>query len=69
VVRAFSVGKLSSFREGVQKSGSQLSLLVEDDGLKGPCPRSSVSSAAHMLSCKIWSLSYPEYKMVLSSVF
>ena len=36
-------------------SGSQLCLLAEDEGLKGPCPRSSVASAAHMLSCIDWS--------------
>ena len=31
-------------------SGSQLHLLAEDEGLKGPCPRRSVASVAHMLS-------------------
>ena len=29
--------------------------LAEDKGLKGPCPRSLVASAAHLLSCINWS--------------
>ena len=33
---------------------------------KGPCPRSSVVSAAHAVSCVDWSLSDLGYKMVLS---
>ena len=31
-------------------SGSQLGLLAEDEGPKGPCPISSVASVAHMPS-------------------
>jgi hypothetical protein len=46
VVRALSSGKLFSGREGAQKSGSQGCLLAEDEGPKGPCPRSSVASVA-----------------------
>ena len=49
-VRAIPVGQLSSGKEGTQGSGSQLCLLVEDDGLTGPCPRSSVASVAHVHS-------------------
>jgi hypothetical protein len=43
-VTALSEGWLSSGREGVQRSGSQLCLLDEDEGPKDPCPRSSVAS-------------------------
>ena len=50
-VRAFPGDRLSSGKEGAQGSGSQLCLLAEDEFLKGPCPISSVASAAHMLSC------------------
>ena len=50
MVRALFSGKLSSGKEGAQKSGSQLCLLAEDEGLKGPCPRSSVASATYVLS-------------------
>jgi hypothetical protein len=56
VVRVLSVGKLSSCREGTQRSGAQLCLLAEDEGLKGPCPRNSVASGACVLSCADWSL-------------
>ena len=49
-VRTLPVGQLSSGKEGAQGSGSQLCLLAEDEGLKGPCPRSSVASVAHVLS-------------------
>jgi hypothetical protein len=66
VVRALSAGKLSSCREGAQRSGSKLCFLVEDEGLKGPYPRSSDASAACMLSCVDWSLKDPGYKMELS---
>ena len=34
MVRALSVGKLSSYREGAQISGIWTSLLAEDEGLK-----------------------------------
>jgi hypothetical protein len=40
----------SSGNEGAQGSGSQLCLLAEDEGLTGPCPRSSVASVPHVLS-------------------
>ena len=63
VVRALSAGKLSSVREGMQRSGSQLCLLSEDEGLEGPCPRSSVASVAHILSCMDWSLRDPGNKI------
>ena len=49
-VRALPVGRLSSGKEGAQGSGSQLCLLAEDEGQKGPCPRSSVASVAQVLS-------------------
>ena len=84
MVRALSAGKLSSCREGAQKSGAQIHLLspgvralpgdrlsfdeegaqgsgfqlyilAEDEGLKGPCPRSFAASATHVLSCVDWS--------------
>lgn len=54
VVRALSAGKLSACMEGIQKSGTQIHLLAEDEGSKGPCPRSSVASATHMLFCIDW---------------
>ena len=50
MVRALSAGKPSSGREGTQRSGAQFCLLAEDEGQKGPCPRSSVASATHVLS-------------------
>ena len=53
-VRALPRGQFSSGSEGVQESGFQLCLLAEDEGLKGPCPRSSVASAAHVLFCINW---------------
>ena len=43
-VRALPVGKLSSCGEGAQRPEDQQSLLAEDEGPKGPCPRSSVVS-------------------------
>jgi hypothetical protein len=49
-VRALSAGKLSSCTESSQRFRSQLYLLAEDEVQKGPCSRSSVASAAHMLS-------------------
>ena len=49
-VRALSVGQLSSGQEGAQGSGSQVCLLAKDEGLMGPCPRSSVASITHVLS-------------------
>ena len=49
-VRALPVGQLSSGKEGAQGFGFQLCLLAEDEGPKGPCPRSSVVSVVHVLS-------------------
>lgn len=49
-VRAIPVGQLSSGKEGALGSGSQLHLLAEDEGPKGPCPRTSVASVTHVLS-------------------
>ena len=68
MVKALSVGKLSSCRERVQSSdsGALIHFLAEDEGLKEPCPRSSVASVAHVLSCVDWSLRDQAYKMVLS---
>ena len=53
-VRALPRGRFSSGSEGVQESGFQLCLLAEDEGLKGPCPRNLVASAAHVLFCINW---------------
>jgi hypothetical protein len=64
VVRALSAGKLSSGKEGAQRSGSQLCLLAEDEGPRGPCPRISVDSAAFELSCLDWSLRDLGYKII-----
>ena len=44
-------GKLSSGREGAQRTEDQLHLLAEEEGLKGSCPRISVPSVTHVLSC------------------
>ena len=49
-VRTLPVGQLSSGKECAQGSGSQLCLLAEDEGLRGPLPRSSVASIGHVLS-------------------
>jgi hypothetical protein len=65
VVRAFSVGKLFSCREGSQRSEAQIYLLAEDEGPKGHCP-SSVASGAHLLSCADCSLRDQGYNMLLS---
>ena len=46
-VKALPAGRLSSGKEGAQGTGSQLCLLTEDEGPRGPCPRSSVASTAH----------------------
>jgi hypothetical protein len=59
-------GRLSSCREGAQRSGSQLCLLVEHEVPKGPCSRSFVASVACILPCMDWSLRDPGYKMELS---
>ena len=49
-VRGLPVVPLSSGKEGAQGSVSQLHLLAEDEGLKVPCPRSSLATVAHVLS-------------------
>jgi hypothetical protein len=49
-VGTLPVGQLSSGKECVQGSGSQLHLLAEDEGPTGPWPRCSVASIAHILS-------------------
>jgi hypothetical protein len=54
-VRSLPGGWLSSGKEGTQGSGSQLHLLAEDEGPKAPCLRSSVASAARVLSWVDWS--------------
>jgi hypothetical protein len=53
-VRALPVGKLSSGWEGAQRSEDQLRFLAEDEGQKGPCPRSSVASLAHTSPAWTW---------------
>jgi hypothetical protein len=63
VVRA---GKLSSCKEGAQRSVAQIHLLAEDEGPKGPWPRRCVAAVAHVLSCVNWSLRDSGYKMVFS---
>jgi hypothetical protein len=55
-VRALSDGTFSCCREDAQRSGAQICLLAEDEGLKGPWPRSSVASVALELFCVDWSL-------------
>jgi hypothetical protein len=49
-VKALPVGKLSSGVEGAQISEDHLYFLAEDEGQKGPCPRTLVASVAHALS-------------------
>jgi hypothetical protein len=49
VVSVLSAGKLFACREGKQISGAHPCLLVKDKYLKGPCLRSYVASAAHVL--------------------
>ena len=49
-VRALPVGRLSSGKEGAQGSGSRVCLLAEDEGLKGPRPRNSLTFVTHVLS-------------------
>jgi hypothetical protein len=56
VVRAFSVGKVSSCREGSQNFGAQIHLLTEDEGLKG-----HVQEALLLL--------WPEYSPVQSGLW
>ena len=66
MVRELSTGKLSSGMEGAQRSGAQIHLLAEDEGLKEPCPRSFVASAAYTLSSEDLSLRDPGYKIAFS---
>ena len=49
-VRGTPGGQLSSRVEGALGSESQLCLLAKDESKKGPCPRSSVASAAQVFS-------------------
>ena len=65
VVRALSVGKLSSYREGSQRSGAQICLQAEDEDLRIPCPITSVASETQVLSCRDWSLRDQGYKIAL----
>jgi hypothetical protein len=60
VVRALSAGKLSSYREGAQIFGVQISLLAEDEGPKQhlsqkPCcfglSQKLLASVVHTLTC------------------
>jgi hypothetical protein len=51
VVRSLFAGKLSSCREGSQRSADKPYLLAEDESMKRPYPRSSVASVALVLSC------------------
>jgi hypothetical protein len=56
--------------QGIAKrAGAQIHLLAEDEGLKGSCPRSSVASAAWVLSLMDWFLRDLGYTMVLSPEF
>jgi hypothetical protein len=55
-VRALPECRLSSGREGVHGSVSQLCLLAENEVPVRSCPKRFVASAAHMLSCIDWSL-------------
>jgi hypothetical protein len=52
VVRELSACKLSSCREGPQRSGAQIHFLAEDESPKGLCSRSSFTSVAQCL-CKV----------------
>ena len=67
MLRALPAGKLSSCRESAQRSGAEIHVLAEDEGLKASCPISSFTSEAHELLCVDWSLQDPGYKRVLSS--
>jgi hypothetical protein len=50
-VRALSVGKLSSCREGAQISGVQTFLLAEDEGPKQGLSQKLLASTVHTLTC------------------
>jgi hypothetical protein len=65
VVRVLSARKLSSCREGAQRSGVQTCLLAEDVGPRA-CPRRCVASAVCMLTSTDWSPRDPEHKMAPS---
>lgn len=58
--------RLGNGRYGSTENRDQIHLLVEDEGPKGPCPRSSVASVTHMVSHLHWSLRGAGYKMALS---
>jgi hypothetical protein len=60
VVRALSEGKLSSCRQGAQRTGAQICLLAEYEGSKGSCTRSPFASVAHVLSSDDWLLRDPD---------
>ena len=51
VVRALSAGRLSSCREGAQKSGLQTCLLAEDESLKQDLSQKLLASLVHTLTC------------------
>jgi hypothetical protein len=63
VVRALSVGRLSSFREISQISGIQTCLLVEDEGLKQDLSQKLLASLVHTLTCTYYSWWSPGTKM------
>jgi hypothetical protein len=67
VVRELCASKLSSGREGAQRSGSQLYLLAKNEGLKGPCSRSSVASAA--MCSPVWTGLWESLDTRLASSF
>jgi hypothetical protein len=66
VIKALSAGKLSSYREGTQRSGAQICFLAEEEGQKVLCPRSSAASEAQALSCVVCFLRDQGYKLALS---
>jgi hypothetical protein len=55
VVRALSVGKLSSCREGAQISVVRICLLEEDEGPKQGLFQKLSTSVVHTLTCADWS--------------
>ena len=65
MIREVSAGKFSSCREGTYRSEALIHLLAEYEGLKGPCPRSSVICGLYALLSRLV-LRDPGYKMKLS---
>jgi hypothetical protein len=63
VVRVLSAGKLSSCREGAQRSGIQTCLLAEDKGPKQVLSQNCVASGVRTLTCADRSLRDQGYKM------